>query len=691
MRLAALLFAAMALAQTPAPKSLTIEQLMGAPFPSSLVASPTGGHIAWVQNAAGVRNIWIAMAPDYATPKAITAFKSDDGQEISSLAWTADAGAIVFVRGTGPNRAGEIANAMSDPAGVEQAVWVVPSSGGEPRRLGEGSGPEVSKSGRVAWISKGQVWSAGADAGGKPEQLFKMRGTASSLRWSPDGNQLAFVSERGDHGFVGVYDVTAKSLRFLAASVDSDSEPAWSPDGKQIAFLRLPAARDGSLFAPVRTGAPWSIHIADVSSGETRQMFTAEAGRGSVFHAMTAPNQVLWASSGHIVFPWERDGWLHLYAVSVTGGTAGPRLLTFGDFEVEEARLTADGREVLFSSNSDDIDRRHLFRVPAAGGAVTPVTSGKGIEWSPVMTSDGKAVAFLRSDARLPARAAVMAAFGSPRDLMPLEFPADALVEPQPVVITAADGMKIRCQLFASSTTANEKRPAVLFFHGGSRRQMLLGWHYMPYYHATYAMNQWLASKGYIVLSVNYRSGTGYGLDFREATNFGATGAAEFNDVMGAGLYLQSRADVDSARIGLWGGSYGGYLTALGLARASNLFAAGVDIHGVHDWNVVLRNFNPGYNALANPEAAKLAFESSPMASVKTWKSPVLLIHGDDDRNVPFSESVTMAAALRKQGVEFEQLIFPDEIHGFLRHSRWLEVFRAAGDFLDRQLKASKK
>jgi dipeptidyl aminopeptidase/acylaminoacyl peptidase len=280
-----------------------------------------------------------------------------------------------------------------------------------------------------------------------------------------------------------------------------------------------------------------------------------------------------------------------------------------------------------------------------------------------------------------------MAAFGAARDLTSLEFPADSLVEPQPVVITAADGMKIRCQLFASPSS--EKRPAVLFFHGGSRRQMLLGWHYMPYYHATYAMNQWLASKGYIVLSVNYRSGTGYGLEFREATNFGASGAAEFNDVMGAGLYLQSRPDVDSARIGIWGGSYGGYLTALGLARASNLFAAGVDIHGVHDWNHVIPNFLPGYSP--SPDAAKLAFESSPMASVKTWKSPVLLIHGDDDRNVPFSESVSIAAALRNQNVEFEQLVFPDEIHGFLRHSRWLEVFRAAGDFLDRRLKMAKK
>ena len=113
---------------------------------------------------------------------------------------------------------------------------------------------------------------------------------------------------------------------------------------------------------------------------------------------------------------------------------------------------------------------------------------------------------------------------------------------------------------------------------------MLLGWHYMYYYNNAYAMNQYLASRGYVVLSVNYRSGIGYGMKFREALNYGAGGASEFNDVLGAGLFLKSRPDVDPARIGLWGGSYGGYLTALGLARASDLFAAGVDMHGVHDW-----------------------------------------------------------------------------------------------------------
>jgi dipeptidyl aminopeptidase/acylaminoacyl peptidase len=218
---------------------------------------------------------------------------------------------------------------------------------------------------------------------------------------------------------------------------------------------------------------------------------------------------------------------------------------------------------------------------------------------------------------------------------------------------------------------------------------MLLGWHYMNYYSNAYAMNQFLASRGYVVLSVNYRSGIGYGLDFREAINYGAAGASEYNDVQGAGMYLRSRADVDPARIGLWGGSYGGYLTAMGLARSSDLYAAGVDLHGVHDWNQELRNWVPSYNPEAHADAARVAWESSPMSSVKTWHSPVLLIHGDDDRNVPFSETVDLADALRKQGVQFEELIFPDEIHDFLLHRSWIAAYTAAAGFFDRHLAAA--
>jgi dipeptidyl aminopeptidase/acylaminoacyl peptidase len=218
--------------------------------------------------------------------------------------------------------------------------------------------------------------------------------------------------------------------------------------------------------------------------------------------------------------------------------------------------------------------------------------------------------------------------------------------------------------------------------HGGSRRQMLLGWHYMDYYNNAYGMNQYLAGQGYIVLSINYRSGIGYGLNFREAINYGSGGGSEYHDVEGAALYLRTRPDVDSAHIGLWGGSYGGYLTAMGLARGSDLFAAGVDFHGVHDWSTRMRTLMP-----APPEdIARTAYESSPMASIKTWRSPVLLIHGDDDRNVDFSQTVELVTALRRQGVYFEQLIIPDEIHGFLRHGSWLRAYQASADFFKRKL-----
>jgi dipeptidyl aminopeptidase/acylaminoacyl peptidase len=263
-------------------------------------------------------------------------------------------------------------------------------------------------------------------------------------------------------------------------------------------------------------------------------------------------------------------------------------------------------------------------------------------------------------------------------------------VIPKQVIYSASDGMAIHGQLFLpADLKPGERRKALVFMHGGSRRQMLLGWHYMDYYNNAYGMNQFLASQGYIVLSINYRSGIGYGLDFREAVNYGASGASEYHDVEGAALYLRSRTDVDAAHIGLWGGSYGGYLTAMGLARGSDLFAAGVDFHGVHDWSSRLRT--GAMNAAAggappDSDATRTAFESSPMASVRTWKSPALLIHGDDDRNVDFSQTVQLVTALRRQHVYFEQLIIPDEIHGFLRHGSWLKAYHASADFFGRKL-----
>jgi dipeptidyl aminopeptidase/acylaminoacyl peptidase len=266
----------------------------------------------------------------------------------------------------------------------------------------------------------------------------------------------------------------------------------------------------------------------------------------------------------------------------------------------------------------------------------------------------------------------------------PKDFPVDDLVTPQQVIFKAADGFEVHGQLFVPSNgKAGEKHPALVFMHGGSMRQMLLGWHYMYYYSNSYAMNQYLANHGYIVLSVNYRSGIGYGRAFREAPGRAGRGATEYRDVVAAGKFLQARPDVDASRVGLWGGSYGGFLTAMGLAHNSDIFAAGVDFHGVHDWPT--DNWD-GKNI--SPDLTKLAHESSPVSAVDTWKSPVLFIHGDDDRNVYFTQTVDLIARLRARGgVTIEQLIFPDEIHDLLLHRDWVAAYEAEADFFDRYLK----
>ena len=169
---------------------------------------------------------------------------------------------------------------------------------------------------------------------------------------------------------------------------------------------------------------------------------------------------------------------------------------------------------------------------------------------------------------------------------VPADFPSSALAVPQSVQLPERANVAAHGILFLPPPDAGDHpHPALIFMHGGPVRQMLLGWHYMDYYSNAYAFNQYMASRGYVVLALNYRSGIGYGLNFREAEHYGAAGASEYNDLLAAADYLRGRSDVDQTRIGLWGGSYGGYMTALGLSRNSNLFSVGVDLHGVHDWH----------------------------------------------------------------------------------------------------------
>jgi dipeptidyl aminopeptidase/acylaminoacyl peptidase len=671
-----------------AAQNFSLEQVMSSPFPSDLVTSKRGDKLAWAFDAEGKRNIWLAEAPTFAA-RQLTHYDKDDGAELTDLVFAPNGSMIAFARGNeqGKNAAGEYANPTTDPAGTRKEVMVADTRTGRVTLIGEGEAPLFNSNGdQIIYSREGKLWIA-PSIGGKERKLFEIRGNIGAHEWSPDGSLLAFVANRGDHSFIGVYDSRAGSIRFMSPSVDRDQLPRWSADGSRIAFIRLFNISDAFSLDRERL-QPWAIFVADARTGDAKQIW--HSGDQDNDSYPSYPQGVgeywQWVAGNRLLFPSEKDGWMHLYSISADGGAL--TTLTPGDFEVENIALPPDKSTVVFSTNKSDIDRRHLWSISVAGGAPKQLTSGEGIEMYPVVFDNSRRVAFLRSTAHDPFMPFTANVDGSnmkplaPQTL-PADFPAAQLVVPEQIIFKAADGVEIHGQLFKPKN-ASGKMPALIFTHGGPPRQMLLGWHYMYYYHNSYAMNQYLASRGYLVLSVNYRSGIGYGRGFRLAQHRGARGASEYQDVVAGAKYLRSRDDVDSKRIGLWGGSYGGYLTALGLARNSDIFSAGVDFHGVHDWSQRVAGLPLQFN---NQEQNRVARESSPIASVDKWKSPVLLIHGDDDRNVEFSQTVNLVRLLRKNGVYFEELIFPDEIHDLLLHKDWVRSYHAGVDFFDKHLK----
>ncbi len=688
-----------------APAGFSLAQALDFPYPSELTAAPESSAIAWVENAGGARNIWVLDYPG-ANPRVLTKFLGDEGREITHLRFSNDGHYLVFVRGGDHDENWPLPNepgADSMPAKPAREIWSIDLKLGAVTELGEGDEPAVAPDGsRVAFVHlpERSVWVSSLTEG-KAVQLFFDRGQVSDLAWSPDGKALAFTSLRDDHGFIGVYRDAKTPIKYLSPSTSHDFMPRWSPDSKRIAFVRTPG--DGGAPDPIlrQVPQPWAIWVADVATGQGSAAWQSpDTLRGSYPQNQGEAN-LNWVAGDRLLFLAESDNWPHLYSVPASGGAA--TLLTPGEFMVEDVALSHDGSRVIYSANGGttpgDGDRRHLhlLQLQADGGtAQTALTSGTDLEWTPVLSNDGKQLAFIQAGVQMPPL--VMSGGmdtriwrSVDREHVPADFPQSGFVSPIPVSFKAKDGLTVHAQLFAAPG-ATDKHPAVIFVHGGPPRQMLLGWHYMQYYANAYAVNQYLASHGFVVLSLNYRLGIGYGHDYNYPDHWGPTGAAEYQDVLAAAHFLQHDKRVDAKRLGIWGGSYGGYLTALALARDSAIFKAGVDFHGVHDWSYEISDLytggKPRYEQGDRKQAQKVAFESSPDASIKTWRSPVLLIQGDDDRNVYFHETVDLANRLTKQHVPYEELIIPNEVHMFLRHASWLAADQATVDFLTQQLVA---
>ena len=720
----------------------TLAQFLGAASPLEVTAARKVDRVAWVAYEAGRRNVYTAAAPAFA-PVRLTNYLRDDGVDLTDVTISADGSTVVFVRGSAANRDGWHANPAGDPSGGEEAVWAARvASPGVSWRVIEGADPQLAPDGSSVLVVKdGQIYRAKVtptrpasemDRGEKP--FIKAWGTNSSPAWSPDGRRIAFTSNRVDHSFIAVYDMATRSVTYMSPAVDFDSQPVWASDSKHITFIRRPglpfgqqqiAAGRGQAATPGRAGTPGTgrvvaqspgLNSATFKGGYTLAIWTGDVATGEareVWH--NAPNDrvwrtinnIRWAGDNVIVFPFAagfggrggrgaaatgaappqaaapagpQDEWDRYYSLNLADPDAKPVLLTTTDGLIEDATSTvisADGKTFYYCTNAKDIERRHIWAVPTSGGEPRQVTAGEGNETYPAVLASGKSLATLSTTWNLPQSLGIWATAGpaAQRVVFPASrpgFPTAAHVKPELIITHAPDGLEIHNQLFLpKDMRPGEKHPAMIFVHGGPVRQMLLGYHYRYVYHMFYAVNEWLAAHGYVVLSVNYRSGVGYGRSFRQAPNTEGLGNSEYQDVLAGGKYLASRPDVDPKRVGIYGLSYGGLLTAQALARNSDVFAAGVDYAGVHQ-----------YGGSLDPEA--VAYQSSAISQIDKWKSPVLLIQGDDDRNVPFSQTVGLVQLLRQRDVYYELIVFPDDVHDSLLHSRWLYLLGRMDMFLQK-------
>jgi dipeptidyl aminopeptidase/acylaminoacyl peptidase len=680
------LFIAAALAASPVGAATSDTPFLDFPYVDTISAAKVPAF-AWLTRQADKSMILFARAPQFRRVE--IASRSDEaGDPISAIKLSPDGAHIAYL--TGVPRPGDPFNPASAVPAPQVRLWLVSTmAGARPVDLGQVEDPNFTPDGRTLLFKRdGDLWSLDTRRPRAKASLFAKGGADwDQFVWTKDGD-LIFVNDRRGYSFLGRFHPGSKQVDWLETGVDRLAIPVLSPSGDGLAVVRLPGRKHST--TPDKTEAePFSIDLVDLGSGVVRTLWSSRGPAITI--DMDDPEQALrWDSNDRLIFYSEDDGWGRLYALARNGGA--PRAITPPNCEVAESELAAN--DLVAIHNCADLDTRQMSLFDAATGAAQPLPQG-----DPVLAgakAAGKYLAFVAANANqaplvrildLKTRTAKLnETYADYHYSSPLSGAA-----PVEVHLTSTDGMPFTGQLFTPAGPG--PHPGLIYVHGGPQRQMFPSFHYMGYYASDYAVNRRLAEQGYEVLAINYRSGIGYGRAFRDAPGRAWRDASEYRDVLAAGRWLASQPGVNANEMGIWGGSYGGLLTGQALARNSDLFKAGVGIHGVYDWSwpsPIKGHLSPSTFFGVDKKDEDRARAASPVGHLDTWRSPVLLIHGDEDMNVDVVETVDLAQRLRERGVEVRTLIFPGEAHDFIRHAEWQKVWRALHPYFLEKLPVAK-
>ncbi len=567
-------------------------------------------------------------------------------------------------------------------------ISLVSASGGWPVQLttstGGKQGSKWSPDGStIAFVSEGSIWTVSA-AGGDLVRLTDNRpgpgdprtATDRAPQWSPDSRWILY--ETGRSGFEGLAVVSRDGLssNYLTDTPADDESAAWSPDGKFIAYVeRSPKYFSGRLLVASFDSATGRL------SNEPKAIYTAESDRGGGW-SIRPP---VWSPDGKsLAIVLQDTGWNKIYLLPATGGE--PRAITSGDSEDADPVFSPDGKHLAFISNRDKPEEQHVWVASPDGAQTHQIPSpSAGVDNSPIWAPNGREIYFLHASSFEPSSLVVAPIDGgAPKTLIrtqPVSFANTGLTQPEVVHYKSKDGLDISAILYKPlGYTAGKQYPAVLWIHGGPEGQDALAFDPWDLY---------LAQHGYVVLNPNYRGSTGYGEKFRNL-NVEDSGGGEVDDVALGAQYLVSQGLADKDRIGIGGGSHGGTMVAYEVTKQPNVWHAAIELYGVVDRAVFIERTNRpsairwtdkmGGTPEEKPDVYKKA---NILPDVPKITAPLLIMHGEDDPQVPPYESQLFTAALRKANKPFLYFTYPKELHGFTQRDHRLDAWRKQLAFLN--------